>query len=219
LLEPQDATLVSLELPTMLSAGGGALVMAIIEHLTATECRIRSVNPFEVGESAEFTVVIRGASPLPLRGTIATCRPSGPRKIYTIQLETSTIEGIAIGQAVKKVQTRVAAKSQDPPSDNGLTRASVRIPVDFALTYTQVGSGPRDAQATNISTGGMLMNCTDSLQIGLNIHLRFMLGQEVVSVRGRIVAHQSMSPNYNIAFYDVPAQTTDAIARYVASHL
>ena len=218
MLQPQDATLVSLESPTMLSADGGSPVMAIIEHLTATECRMRSVNQFEIGASAEFSVVVHGVPPIALRGTIETCRPNGPRKIYTLQLETSFRQSEAIAFAVRKALARIAARAQDAPSNNGLTRASVRIPVDFALSYTQAGSEPRDAQATNISTGGLLMNCADSLQIGLNIQLRFLLGQEAVTIRGRIVAHQSMSPNYNIAFYDVPAQTTVALARYVADH-
>ena len=76
--------------------------------------------------------------------------------------------------------------------------------------------GSHAGKATNISTGGMLMNTGESLAVGSTLELRFTLGAVPVGVHGRIVAHQAHSPNYNIAFFDTSIVVKETLARFVS---
>lgn len=197
------------------AAAGGAPVMAIIESLGGGECRVRSVNPFDIGLAVEFNVVVHGVPPIAVRGTILQRTANGPRFHYTIGLETSVEVRAALARAVEIAQSRAAARVPEVQTGNGLTRASIRVPVDFEVRYA--GSGcSGTARATNLSTGGILMNCAQPLSVGTQLELRFLLGASPISVSGRIVAHQEASPNYNIAFFDVRDVVKETLARFVA---
>lgn len=207
----------SLESPTMVATPGSPAVMAIIEELDAAHCRMRSVNPFEIGAVVEFSAVIHGTAPIPLRGAIASRSQAGPRFIYTLDLEANAAAAAAIERAVEIARTRAVHTAPDVQTNNGLTRASVRIPVDFPLRFTTPGGSVHDARATNISTGGILMNSTEPLSVGASLELHFLLGDVPVSVKGRIVAHQDASPNYNIAFFDVRELVKETLARFISN--
>jgi hypothetical protein len=204
----------SLESPTMVSAGGSSPVMAIIEHLEAARCRMRSVNPFDIGAHVEFNAVIHGVAPIPLRGAIRSRTQKGPRYVYAVDLEFNPGIASAIEHAVDVAKTRTVRISTDVQTNNGLTRAAVRVPVDFVLRFT-IDGDRRAARATNISTGGILMNSGAELAVGSSLDLEFLLDDVPVSVRGRIVAHQESTPNYNIAFYDVRENVRETLARFI----
>ena len=205
----------SLEAPTMVSSGGSSPVMAIIEHLDAAGCRMRSVNAFDIGARVAFSAVIHGAAPIPLQGTIASRSQAGPRFVYTVDIDGDASTVAAIERAVEIARTRSANRTPDVATNNGLTRASVRVPVDFSLRFTTAGGSAHDARATNISTGGILMNSSELLAVGASLELHFLLDDVPVSVRGRIVAHQDATPNYNIAFYDVRELVKETLARFI----
>lgn len=205
----------SLEAPTMVTAAGSSPVMAIIEHLDAARCRMRSVNPFEIGVRVAFSAVIHGAAPIPLQGTIASRSQAGPRFIYTVEIDGDSSVIAAIERAVEIARTRSVHPAPDVATNNGLTRASVRVPVDFPLRFTTTDGNAHDARATNISAGGILMNASEQLSVGASLELHFLLGDVPVSVHGRIVAHQDATPNYNIAFYDVRELVKETLARFI----
>jgi PilZ domain len=207
----------SLEAPTMVTAAGGTPVMAIVENVTTTFAQMRSVNRFDVGTNVEFGIVLRGAPPIAVRGSIRSCTQNGPRFHYDVTLHATPDESAAIERAVRSAQARASGRVADVPTGNGLTRSSIRVPVDFRLRYTVAGGATFDASATNISTGGILLNAREELAVGTSLELRFLLGSTPVEVRGRIVAHQVESPNYNIAFYDVRDDVKEALARFVNS--
>lgn len=212
-----ETTLASLEAPSMIRVDGSAPVMAIIEHVSAHECRLRAVSVFEIGERLDFTVSVHGAPTIALSGKIVTRKQSGARHAYVLALATTLAQAEAIAKANDAGRRRVG-HAPDVHTENGLTRAALRIPVDFDVFYTLSGSTARSARATNISAGGVLMNTTAELPVGASIEMKVPLGDERVTVHGRIVAHQEMSPNYNVAFYEMSDEARESIARFVESH-
>jgi hypothetical protein len=201
----------------MIRADGSAPVMAIIEHVSAHECRLRSVNVFEIGERLDFTVSVHGAPTIALSGKVVSRKENGARHAYVLALATTLAQTEAIAKANDAGRHR-AAHAPDVHTGNGLTRAALRVPVDFDVLYTLAGSSARTARATNISIGGVLMNTTAELPVGAAIEMKIPLGDERVSVNGRIVAHQEMSPNYNVAFYEMSDEVRERIARFIEHH-
>lgn len=213
----QPAAVTSLEVPTMVGTGSASPVMAIIEVLNSAECRMRSVNVFAVGAPVEFSLTMHGSTAIPLRGTIASGTKNGPRFSYVVTLHAAPGQTEAIAHANEAARSR-AARAADIATNNGLTRSSVRIPVDFELRFTDLGGESRAARAINISTGGLHMNTLAEVQVGTAVVIAMLLDTEPVKVHGRIVAHQAASPNYNVAFYDVDPATRERIAQFIDAH-
>jgi hypothetical protein len=211
--EQETTALSSLEVPTMVSAGGGSPVMAIIEALNASECKMRSVNAFAIGARVEFALTIHGRPSIALEGTIASIKQNGPRFLYVVSLRPTQLQRDAILRAVESAASRAATR--DVKTDNGLTRASVRIPVDIELRYTLAGGPAGTARALNISTGGVYINATAEIPVGAALELDIPLGAERVKVHGRVVAHQATTPNYNIAFYEITSETRERLAHFI----
>jgi hypothetical protein len=216
--DPQAAGLSSLEAPTMVSTGGHAPVMAMIEHASQSECRMRSVNVFEVGERLDFSLSLHGAPPVLLAGTITSRKKNGPRYAYVLAMRTTPPQAEAIARATEIAHGRTVGHAPDVHTGNGLTRASVRIPVDFEMHYTHAGSPASVARATNISTGGILMNTSDELPVGASLEMQLPLGDAPTAVHGRVVAHQRQILSYNIAFYEISNEARESIARFIETH-
>lgn len=202
----------------MVSVDGNAPVMAIIEYASQSECRMRSMNVFNVGDRLEFPLSIHGTPTIALSGTVVNRRQIGPRYAYVLALLPAPTQAEAIVKATQTAPGRTPAHTPDVHTGDGLTRASVRVPIDAEVRYTHSGSPSRVARATNISTGGVLMKSADELSVGASIELQIPLSAEHVSVHGRIVAHQRQSDSYNVAFYHVTNEAHDIIARFVDSH-
>jgi PilZ domain len=208
----------SLEAPTMVSVGGNAPVMAIIEYASQTECRMRSMNVFEVGDRLEFPLAVHGTPTIALSGTVINRKQIGPRYAYVLALLPAPTQAEAIVKATQTAHGRDTGHTPDMHTGTGLTRTSVRIPIDAEVRYTQSGSPARVARATNISTGGVLMKSNDELPVGASLELLIPLGEERVSMHGRIVAHQHETPNYNVAFYHMTDEARDILARFIEAH-
>ncbi|HTV91176.1 MAG TPA: PilZ domain-containing protein [Verrucomicrobiae bacterium] len=216
--DSEGNALASLEAPTMVRAGNSPPAMAIVEHASHSECRMRSVSMFDINERLEFALSVHGAPRVALTGTIVSRKQNGARWAYLLALRTTPAQAEAIAAATEKARERSAehTPAQDAPS--GLVRAAVRIPVTFDVHYTLLGSTGRIARATNISVGGVLMNTRDELAVGASIEMQIPLDSDRVSAKGRIVAHQLQSPNYNVAFYDITDEARDTITRFIESH-
>lgn len=202
----------------MVSVDGSAPVMAIIEHAGDSECRMRSMNVFNVGDRLEFPFSVYGAPAIALSGTVVSRKQIGPRYVYVVSLQAAPPQAQAIVKATETARRRSTGPTPDVHTDNGLTRASVRIPIDAEVRYIRSGSPARSARATNISTGGVLIKTTDELPVGASLELEIPLGAERISVHGRIVAHLHLTPNYNVAFYDMTNEARDTIARFIETH-
>lgn len=213
----------SLESPTMVSANGGTPVMAIVEDLSLKECRLRAVAAFAAGDRVAFDFTAHGVSKAPVRGHVTAHSENGARRTYTIAIDASdsrAMDQLAI--AVDAARRHAAIKlGHEVPTENGLTRAHVRVTANFELTY-RAGEGPsRSARATNVSVGGMLMNCSDHIPVGATVELHFALPGEAtpITATARIVAHQEASPNYNCAFFSLSEAAKIEIAHFVSATL
>ncbi len=195
---------------------GTSSVMAIIEHVSAAECRMRSVHGFPIGTRLEFNFAVHGAPAVPLCGKIVASKQNGPRHAYVVALQSAGDQAEAIAQAAEAAHARATAQA-DVQHIDGLTRAGVRVPVDFVVRYARLGSSKRNAKAINISTGGVHMNTDDEIPVGASIDLEIPLGSQNVSVRGRVVAHQDFSPNYNVAFFEVTNEAREYLARFIGN--
>lgn len=203
----------------MVSAKGASPVMGIIEELNPKACRLRSINEFSIGDRVHFDFALRGAKRLELSGAILMASQNGTRYSYTIALDAEDSDAIIV--ALDAAQRFAAARpTHDVQTGNGLTRASARIPIDAELEYSVTGKPPQKARATNVSTGGILLNSNDTIAVGASLEIRFRLpgaGHDI-SVNARVVAHQQESPNYNLAFFNVDPTVREELAAFVAAN-
>ena len=222
-------TTASLECPTMVKANGASPVMAIVEALSLSACRMRSVAVFQPADSVEFELAVHGAAKISVRGRIASREVKGARSIYEVTIEADgPLERRNIADVAESAR-RHAAGRRDPdvPTNNGLTRSSVRVPVDIRVQYRIGDASAKIASATNLSTGGMLMTCKELLPVGTTLDLRFALRSSGatpgdVSVRARIVAYHGpfqAEYKYNIAFFSIDDATRERLGAFVdATH-
>lgn len=219
-VQETSAKTASLECPTMISANGSSAVMGIIEDLSPKACRFRSINEFVIGDRVKFDFTLRGANKLQLSGHVLTATQNGARRSYTIALDAADADAIVI--ALDSAQRFAAARpTNDVQTGNGLTRSSARIPIDTELQYTIAGKPPHLARATNVSTGGILLNSKDGIAVGesLEIRLRLPGADHDITVNARVVAHQQESPNYNMAFFNVDPKVREELAAFVAANV
>ncbi|HTU81642.1 MAG TPA: PilZ domain-containing protein [Candidatus Acidoferrales bacterium] len=184
--EPASAP-ASLEFPVSVSARGIAPASAVLEHLTANECRFRTVVFFDPGDGVEFAYATSSGQ-IFVRGSVVARTTSGPRFLYRMRLDRmSSKELDALARAVNENHRRAASRNfaqslNAVPTTDRLTRASVRVVTQFPLVYRTPKDGFRNAKAGNVSSGGLLMSCADVLVEGLPVELRFTLPSDVLRV-------------------------------------
>jgi hypothetical protein len=181
------ASSVSVEFPTTVSARGIAPANAVVEHLTAAECRFRTVVYFDPGDVIEFAFGFSQESKVAVRGKVVTRTSKGPRFIYQMRLEgmpgpdldrlARTLAECYRRQALTR---RHEAMVRNLPTTERLTRSDVRVLARFPMIYRTPKENPRDATAGDVSAGGMLMFCKEALVEGEPVELRFTLPSDVL---------------------------------------
>lgn len=186
-VEPAKATR-SLEFPTTVSTRGIAPANCVIEHLTATECRFRTVVLFEFGEVVEFPFEASGGQRAVARGTVVARGQSGPRFIYRVRLDKmSTKEVDELARTMNaNYQRQAQARSHEAsirnlPTTERLTRSTVRVVSQFPIIYRTPKEEYRQARAGDVSAGGLLMICNEALVEGEPIELKFTLPSDVLA--------------------------------------
>lgn len=196
----------SLEQATTISGRGTAPANAVIEHLTAHECRLRTVVFFDATESVEFDFTTIENVRIRARGRIAERHSKGPRFIYRIRLDRmDSRETESLARAVALLHRRQANERSHRraidalPTTESLARTSHRAVADFTMLYRTARENPKSAQASDVSTGGLAMTCRDALIPGEHVEVRFTMPSEVLDVhpeqtalldlRTRSVAH------------------------------
>lgn len=177
----------SLESATVVRARGMSPANAIVEHVTATECRVRSVVMFDVGATIEFDLRLPDHDAIAISGRIATRTPAGPRFIYKVGLERMSpkqTDQLAATLANRHRNTRLRdpATLKELPTTDGLTRKQLRLEAEFPMQYRTAKEGFKSAKAANISTGGLLLTCSDALVEGMYIEMHFTLPSGVLEV-------------------------------------
>ncbi len=215
-----DSASGSLEIPTMIKVNAAsAPVMGIIEEVTSTQVRLRSMSTFAEGDKLEFDLTLRGSPKQHLSGRIASAGQSGTRKVYVLSLKDLPQEQQhALGTAAMAAKAHVQA-NQDGQPTGGLTRSSVRVPVDMEVRFKLDGGAEQIGRATDISTGGILLNFQTNIPVGTAVDLAFRLpgGDRDYNATARVVAHQQQSPNYNMAFYSIDESVRAAIFAFVVT--
>lgn len=220
LMASTDSTTGSLESPTMIKVNeAGSPVMGIIEEVSSTQVRLRSMSTFKEGDVLSFDLVLRGAPKTAFKGKVSSAATSGTRKVYTISFkDLPTDQQRSVTAAMDAAKSFHGRVHHDGEQLGGLTRSSVRVPCDMDVHFKHEG-GEDIGRATNISTGGVLMNFPKNLGVGIAIEVSFTLPDtdRVLNAHARIVAHQQQTPNYNVAFHSIDESVRSAIAAYVAT--
>jgi len=220
----------SLECPTMVRGTNSTPTMAIVEHLAATTCILRSVTRFDEGELLTFTLSVQGAPQVTVSGRVAERSTNGPRSRYALNLEPMEAgQREDIAQLTREATYRrsIGQPMPDVSTENGLTRSSVRVPVDIPVRYQIKGQESGDGRATNLSAGGVLIVCAADLAVGSALHLAFSLSQEThgrpqIAIQARIVARQPLQNglySYNLAFHGADPSVRAAIDHHVRAVL
>lgn len=213
----------SLEFPVTVRRTGKSDVMGILEFLTATECRFRSLVPFAQDERIELRLSVVGGPRLDATGRVLSSTISGTRHYHDVALDA--MPGKKADEFVAAIAELSARHSErrvlpEVPATKGLVRSSVRVGVHEDVRFT-AGGTTGDATATNISTGGMLMACLAELPVGATVDLMFALGGGTPNaVKGRVVAFHAGTAGahqYNVAFFGVDDAVRERISAYVAS--
>jgi len=184
--EPRTASKGSLESPTIVRARGMAPANAIIEELTASQCRLRSVVFYDINAIVEFEADLPGRSTATISGHVASRVSAPPRFTYCVALDrvkphiAPDVPNDPAPERSSRLRSLDSIK--ELPSSDGLTRTSQRLPTEFEMQYRTVSEGFKNAKGTNISTGGMLMTCRDALVDGMLLELHFALPSEVLRV-------------------------------------
>jgi PilZ domain-containing protein len=206
---------------TQVKIRGVAPANAIVERITPTECVMRCVLLFDVNAPVEFEAHLPDQPPFAVRGRIRSRVPVPPRFEYTIALQPQ----------------------EAPPAPEIRTeeigRRHQRFEAEFSLQYRTSKEGFRKAKGRNVSTGGLLMTCTESLVEGMFLELHFVLPSEVLAVysfkpwwrrsklrqpfedivvQARVIHQRSVGSGlyaYGVNFVGLSRHDRDQIARFV----
>jgi hypothetical protein len=180
-------TVASLEFATTVSARGIAPANAVIERLTASECRFRTVVFFEHGEVIEVPFTTRQHVRVLARGTVVSRTQNGPRFVYTLRLDRMSggeVDELARTMAESYRRQALSRSHEEAvrklPTTERLSRTSVRVVTEFPVVYRTPKEAYRDARAGDVSSGGMLLVCKEALVEGEPLELRFTLPSDAL---------------------------------------
>lgn len=230
-----DPANISLECPATVRARGVS-ANAIVEHITASACRLRTVVQFEVNAELAFDFGMPGHT-VSLRGRVAGRVSAGPRFIYRLALEPMDADRAdALLNALDEWHlhqdlANVTERSVD--AGDALTRLHKRVPTQFPVSFRLPQEGPKEGRASDISNGGLSISCAEPLIDGMKIELEFTPPSDVlafvpetvsnrpfasVSVRARVAWHRVVGHKYytyGLAFVELTDTARHEIARYV----
>jgi hypothetical protein len=179
------ATVSSLEHAATIEAHGLTPVNAIIEHLTVSEARLRTVVSLDNGDTVSFDFSVAGHPTIYVRGYVLARTASGTRFVYRIRLERlSKMESDELVRAVAETYRRQArSRLQDRvmqtiTTTDTLVRSNVRVPAQFPIFFRTARASAITAKAQDVSRGGLSITCSQGLLQGETIELRFTLPSE-----------------------------------------
>jgi len=217
----------SLEYETTVSARGIAPANAVVEQIDGTQCRLRTVVLFDVGETIEFSLRSRGRGEVIVRGTVAAYEIKVHRFVYVMRLDRMSASEIA---ALRKVIDALDALDRfaeadvtelPPAAIEDLIRTCARIPVDFAITFRTPAVDFKPAKAVDLSRSGLLMSCDEVLAPGAPLEVRFTLpGRKAkeVTFAARVVTRQEPRKGsflYGLAVTHIDDQERGLLDGYV----
>lgn len=222
---------VSLEYETTVSARGIAPANAVVEHIDGSQCRLRTIVLFDLGDTIEFSLSSTGKGEVVVRGTVAECTIKGHRFVYDMRLDRMSANEIA---ALRKVLDALHALDEladsiepeaGPAAIDDLLRACARIPANFDITFRTPAFDFKPAKAVDISRSGLLMNCSELLVPGVPVEVRITLpGRKAkeIALAARVVTRQEAHGGtflYGLALTCVGDHERGLLDRYVTGAL
>jgi c-di-GMP-binding flagellar brake protein YcgR len=177
----------SIELPIAIEVSGlPAPVYGTLVNISESGCRMRSLILIDRDREVSFELKRQGYPALQLRGRVVgrSTPPSGGGYEYGVTFNRMTnTERAQLNRDIQEMQRREAsarANSRQPAKPTVVPgkqrRGSVRTMVGFCVRY-RVGNKPPaiDAEANDVSTGGLRLICGEKLDLGMPVELRFTL--------------------------------------------
>jgi c-di-GMP-binding flagellar brake protein YcgR len=177
----------SIELPIAIEVSGlPAPVYGTLINISESGCRLRSLILIDRDRDVTFELCRPGHRPLALRGRILSRAhpPAGGGYEYGVSFGGMTnTERAALGKEIQEMQRREAAaraNTRAPRTTVGITpskqrRGSVRTMVGFPVRYRLAGRPALEAEANDLSTGGLRLISSEKIDLGSTIELRFTL--------------------------------------------
>jgi c-di-GMP-binding flagellar brake protein YcgR len=176
----------SIELPIAIEVAGlPAPVYGTLINVSESGCRMRSLILIDRERDVEFELKRPGHRPMSLRGRIVTrTHPrSGGGYEYGVTFRMTETEKSALVREIQEMQRREAAARANSrqPAITGTTaagkqrRTSVRTLIGFPIRFRLGNKLPLEAEANDISTGGLRLICAEKIPTGALVELRFTL--------------------------------------------
>ncbi len=187
--EPESASpAIVLEHETTVNSRNVAGASAIVEHITSSQCRLRSVAMFVRNDVVEFEIGIPGSPSARAIGRVISRVSAGQRFSYLIMLDQmSAAQTDALARAIAEVYRRQALSrtlerhvAELPSTDR--IRSDVRVVSQVAVQYRADKGELLPGKAGDISSGGLSLLCRSSLLVGMVVELRFTLPSDVLTV-------------------------------------
>ena len=179
----------SLEHPTSVRTKGASAAGAIIEYISASECRLRTVVFFDRGEAVEFDIDVPGGRRFTALGHVADRTSKPPRFVYRVRFDRMSGREIdELARAVAEMH-RLQARGrshrraiENLPTTDGLVRANPRVVTHFPIFYRGARERIKAGKAGDVSAGGLSITCSDAFLPGEVLELRFTLPTDVLDV-------------------------------------
>ena len=196
----------SIELPIAISVGGlPAPVYGTLINISETGCRLRSLILLERNRDVEFELKRPNSEALKLRGRIITrtTPPHGGGYEYGVNFkEMAPEERGRLRVEIRDMQRKEGAeRAQKRDSDAPRTkftsaqrRSSVRTLVSFPIRYRAPHKVSENAEANDVSTGGLRLMTADQIALGTLLELRFTLPSDYLHVYPPVEERTEISP-------------------------
>ncbi len=175
----------SIELPIAIEVSGlPAPVYGTMVNISESGCRLRSLILIDRDRDVRFELRRPSHQAMELRGRIITrtAPASGGGYEYGVTFGRIGIaERLHLAREIHEMQRRDAmarANSRQPSvkaPPGKQRRGSVRALVGFPVRYRIGNRASTDAEANELSTGGLRLLCGEKLAIGTIVELRFTL--------------------------------------------
>jgi c-di-GMP-binding flagellar brake protein YcgR len=183
----------SIELPIAVTVRGlPAPVYGMLMNISESGCRLRSLILLDRSRIVEIELARAGSTAIKLCGRIlsrSTPRSDAGYEYGIAFEETSDDQREALGQQIAEMQrraenARLAAREATKYVATGgqQRRTSVRTPYPIPIRYRPLNRSASMGEASDISVGGLRLNCPDSLPVGSELDIRFTLPSSVLAV-------------------------------------
>ncbi len=176
-----------LEHKTTLHSRNASGTSATVEHITSSQCRLRTTALLVRNDIVEFEFGISGRPQARAIGRIISRVPAARQFSYLVMLDQMSVaQTDVLARAISDVYRRYAlSRSLDRhaaslPSTRA--RSDLRVVSQVAVQYRADNGELLPGKAGDISSGGLSLICPSSLLVGMFVELRFTLPSEVLRV-------------------------------------